>query len=730
MQWENLQAASQKTILNKGEKEELLLAQLITMKLISSHGNPNYYGRSDWEEIYSWVGVEIREELVQEDYSAVKIRKVHASQYLRRFAGFTGKVDAPIIRVAERLGEKLGLSDTEIDLVVLSWLGMRHSPLRGIFENTEIRDEGQASVLLGSLIGRPVRQISRALHAKGLLMRFELLEPSRHRQNLSDFVSMGDTLDSLSPVFFEESEDIEVLDRYFGELTLQLCPRAPSATLPIYNFDYIPQLQLIIDYLRRAIEERRQGANVLLYGAPGVGKTAVARALAKTLGSELFEVPVNDADQRPYEPFERLNRFRMAQRLLEERKNVLLLFDEIEDAFAGDKRVPKASTNQVLESNQIPALWLSNSVASLDAAFLRRFDLVIEVCSPHYEKGQLQIWKLLQPLPILDQAKKRLSRQTWMTPAMARQLTDLKNLLPRQEPIRNQQRLKAILRERLRVLGKRDIDLNHIFNADQPGSIRNSLMPSYKLEWLNTQPNLSSIVKRVKRRKGTRLCLYGPPGSGKTELANYLSKSLEKPLIKAHASTLLDMFVGGTETKIADLFENAQERDAVLLLDEADTFLFNRAQAMHSWEISHVNELLSQMERFEGIFIATTNRMESLDRAVMRRFDLKVSFHHLETRQLRDLLSEILPQRDQAALNALPDRALSAYSLTPGNMLTALNQLDLQGRPLRLGTLLKALESEQRAQQGEGSRFPIGFIDTLQLAPKVIEGHTARRKGP
>ena len=77
---------------------------------------------------------------------------------------------------------------------------------------------------------------------------------------------------------------------------------------------------------------------------------------------------------------------------------------------------------------------------------------------------------------------------------------------------------------------------------------------------------------------------------------------------------------------------------AILLIDEVDSFLQDRRNAERSWELSGVNEMLTQMESYQGIFIASTNLMSSVDSAALRRFDLKVSFDYLNGEQAWQLL--------------------------------------------------------------------------------------------
>ena len=92
--------------------------------------------------------------------------------------------------------------------------------------------------------------------------------------------------------------------------------------------------------------------------------------------------------------------------------------------------------------------------------------------------------------------------------------------------------------------------------------------------------------------------------------------------------------MGQTEQNIAEMFREAGREQAVLLLDEADSFLRDRRGARQAWELTQVNEMLTQMEAFQGIFIASTNLMDSLDEASLRRFDAKVRFGYLDAAQV------------------------------------------------------------------------------------------------
>jgi SpoVK/Ycf46/Vps4 family AAA+-type ATPase len=133
------------------------------------------------------------------------------------------------------------------------------------------------------------------------------------------------------------------------------------------------------------------------------------------------------------------------------------------------------------------------------------------------------------------------------------------------------------------------------------------------------------------------------------------------------ASDVLSSYVGQTERRIAAMFEEAQDEGAVLLLDEVDSLLQDRQGATRSWEVTQVNEMLTQMEDFEGVFIASTNLVESLDAAALRRFDSHVRLGYLRSEQAVGMFVELAAgmqlEPDQNTLHSL----IRLDRLTPGD---------------------------------------------------------------
>src|SRR5207237_682577 len=144
----------------------------------------------------------------------------------------------------------------------------------------------------------------------------------------------------------------------------------------------------------------------------------------------------------------------------------------------------------------------------------------------------------------------------------------------------------------------------------------------YDPAFVQADTDLAQLADGLAHSRSGRLCLYGPPGTGKTAYARWLADRIGMPLSVKRASDLMSKWVGESEKNLASAFKQAELAGAVLLIDEVDSFLQDRRGASHGWEVSQVNEMLTQMESFSGLLVASTNLMRGLDQAALRRFDL------------------------------------------------------------------------------------------------------------
>ena len=210
---------------------------------------------------------------------------------------------------------------------------------------------------------------------------------------------------------------------------------------------------------------------------------------------------------------------------------------------------------------------------------------------------------------------------------------------------------------------------------DNDSSSKNSGNSNYDLSVLNTSVPAQEILEMVQnaiandRRnnnvQGIRILFYGVSGGGKTNLAHFIAESIGKEIISKNASDILGMYVGESEKRIADAFDTAKKQNMVLLFDEVDSFFRDRTLASQSWEITQVNEFLTQMEKFDGITICTTNLREIMDPAMQRRFHIMVEFKALEKDGVKTLCSQYFPEMNFSEADI--GKISGFQSATPGD---------------------------------------------------------------
>ena len=622
------------------------------LKILFEHkGFSEVFRESSWrsDEIASAFG--LPEELENDKNLRTVARRLLKARYktLQKSTALLPELWKQAYENLASLAEFLQLNPVEQELLRFAMHLRSEGPMQDLFDCLPKSDLQRTAAIMADLLKQPKNEILSALKKGSKLDAYGLINRNYRLDSVHDYLAWGETLD------FDEFVT-QPLNEYALLKSCTEIPQVPS--LQLDDFAHIAGMkEMMLTYLQQALKHHRKGVNLLIYGVPGTGKTEFAGLLAQALGISAYNITYMDSDGDVVKAEQRLNYSRLAQTLLNG-KQALLIFDEIEDVFNGSlmersvAQKNKAWTNQLLENNNVPMIWLSNSVSGIDPAFLRRFDLILEMPDLPLKNKSALITQLtegkLSPAYVQHFAKERS-----LTPAiLSRTIRVAKEL----NTSNFAETLLMMFNQTLKSQNKPKIEPLVLGKAD------------YNLDYVACNDNIHRISEGLKQSKKGRICCYGPPGTGKTAWAAWLAEELDMPLLLKQGSDLLNRYVGGTEQNIAQAFEQAKADNALLVLDEVDSFLFSREGANRSWERSQVNEMLTQIERFEGLMVVSTNLIEVLDPAALRRFDLKLKFDYLTLPQRLDFAKQ---QAEILGLPLLSEEDLSQIEslnlLTPGD---------------------------------------------------------------
>jgi AAA+ superfamily predicted ATPase len=463
------------------------------------------------------------------------------------------------------------------------------------------------------------------------------------------------------------------------------------------DFSHLEEIRTrLLGFLDKSLQQKLTGINILLWGSPGTGKTEFCKTLAKRINCNLYAVGETDDEGDEPTRRERLNALRLTQSLLQYQNNNLLMFDEMDDLFErsglaalfGGKLQfsSKVFTNRLFEKNPVPTLWVINDVASLDETIVRRMSLVLEIKSPPKSARQ-DLWnriiakhKLELPIQAIDEL---VSLEA--SPAVLDSAVRFAQI--------NGQGTDDVLFATRGII--------KAIKGAKP--VKNKPLTTYCANLVNADMDLHDLGERLKTsgQQQFSLCLYGPPGTGKTEYVRQLADQLGMEVLIKRASDLFGSYVGETERQIAAAFQEAQEKECFLIFDEADSLLGDRRYAQRGWEVSQVNEMLTWMESHPLPFACTTNLMDRLDQASLRRFTFKVGFDHLTQAQVRFAYKEFF------GINA-PEMIGTLVNLTPGDFEVVRRKADILNVVNQPKELLKMLESESSVKVKNTNQ--IGFL--------------------
>lgn len=599
----------------------------------------------------------------------------------------------------ERLTAMLGLTEADRRLLAFTCLLHVDDALDGATVMLGGINTARVIRTLARVLDLPTDAVARSLGPQGLLSRSGLIVIGRHGTGI-----LRAKLDLLSESFADLVTSTRVQPE---ELLRGTVGMAPAPELEISDYGHLDaSLDILRPYLDHALATGRRGVNVFLHGPPGTGKTQLAHLLARLSRCSLFEVAGEDEGGAPVDGHRRLRAFRAAQTLLS-RRRALLLFDEVEDVFNDESHFfgrkstaqsRKAWMNRILEDAPVPTFWLSNSIRAIDPAFIRRFDMIIEVPVPPRSQRHRIVQRACAGLAG-KRCIARLADVDRLAPAViTRASSVVRAISDGLDRPRAEQALEHLVASTLEAQG----------HARPLRGNASELPDGYDTSFLNPDTGITAIADGLRESGQGRLCLYGPPGTGKTAFGRWLARQLDLPLHVKRASDLLSPWVGMTEKQLAQAFREAEQERALLLIDEVDGFLRDRGNAQRPWEATQVNEMLTCMESFGGVFVASTNLMDGLDPAALRRFDAKIHFGFLKPKQAMAMLRAQCASLGLPSPGAAEEQALARLTnLAPGDFaaLARQNRFRRIESPANLVDLLQA----ESALKG-GPPRKIGFL--------------------
>ena len=457
------------------------------------------------------------------------------------------------------------------------------------------------------------------------------------------------------------------------------CTSLKGDILPLDRFR-IPKED--VQYMRDLLSSNMdKPVHIMLYGAPGTGKTTFARSLAHDMKFKTWSVNSRDDDNDN----DRRASLSACLNLSSKHKNSFVLVDEAErlldtSGFGGSKTKDKAWLNSLLEKHGNRVIWITNHVNHIDLAVRRRFSFSIYFEELGQEERQV-LWKEIivqhKTENYVTEEQIHLLARNYSVPAAAIETAV--------------EQAKTLGYDNTRFFPAVKCSLNAYSSFMKNGVCksdkkRQDIKPpkGFTLDGTTLEGSLSDLMERCRRAdeaiKGFQenndelesgcatILFYGPPGTGKTALARHIAYELNRKCIVKRASDLLNCYVGNTEKLIASAFYQAEKDGAVLVIDEADSFLYSRDKIQHSWEAGFINEFLTQLEECRCFCICTTNRLDDLDEATLRRFSYKVPFTWAKPQQIMALYNTLLAPLCKSPLTPELERELTSFTrLTPGD---------------------------------------------------------------
>lgn len=221
----------------------------------------------------------------------------------------------------------------------------------------------------------------------------------------------------------------------------------------------------------------------------------------------------------------------------------------------------------------------------------------------------------------------------------------------------------------------------------------------------NTALMQDEVMKR-KVKPGYRSLFHGPPGTGKTLTATLLGNHLNKDVYRVDLSQVVSKYIGETEKNLEKVFIKAENKDWILLFDEADALFGKRTSVQNShdrYANQEVSYLLQRIEDYPGLIVLASNFKSNMDEAFLRRFNNVIHFSTPNAAERLSLWQKTLPPSYKAEPTLNLKEMADKYELNGAAILNIVHYAALQSisrgdEYIRHADLLEAIRKEYRKE--------------------------------
>jgi SpoVK/Ycf46/Vps4 family AAA+-type ATPase len=401
---------------------------------------------------------------------------------------------------------------------------------------------------------------------------------------------------------------------------------------------------MVIAVTERAVQQ--PNARVLLYGPAGTGKLMLIRALGDAFGRPVLRVNTGELLRSP-ERFEEVMARLAREAALQDAIVVFRsgrILDDINHSALFDRFVQLALRirGPVVWSCQQRPSWLVHSILDLRE--------VVFPSPPMH--ARVALWKqALGPdtrLVVGDAIEEIAGRFVLGGEPIHRAAERTSAQVRLRDPVTPQISIHDLTESARLMLQHR---LGTVARRINPGFVWSDLLlPEDTMEGIREMLSFAKhrsflldewgFDKKLPYGKGVSAILAGPPGTGKTMVAQLLAQELGYDLYLIELAQIVNKYIGETEKNLARVFDEAENSHAILFFDEADALFAKRTEVKSSndrYANLEVNYLLQRMEAYGGITLLATNLEQGIDEAFKRRVRFSIAFE-LPEPPVRELL--------------------------------------------------------------------------------------------